>query len=55
MTEENIKRMWDIDRKAQSGDEITDQEREFFHAHYELMLEQMQDNWIHWQLHSGRI
>jgi len=40
MTEENIKRIWDIDHKAQLGAKITDEEREFFNAHYELMRKQ---------------
>ena len=55
MTEQNIKRMWNIDHKAQLGDKITDEEREFFNAHYELMREEMEDNWTHCQFHSGRL
>ena len=55
MTEQNIKRMWDIDHKAQLGDKITDEERDFFNAHYELMREEMENNWTHWQFHSGRL
>ena len=55
MTEQNIKRMWDIDHKAQLGDKITDEERYFFNAHYELMREEMENNWTHWQFHSGRL
>lgn len=52
---EDQKRMWEIDHKAQIGDKITDEERKFFNANYESMREQMEDNWTHWQFHSGKI
>jgi len=55
MTEENIKRMWEIDGKAHFGDKITDEERDFYNAHYDLMLEEMEDNYKHWKYHSGRL
>ena len=53
MSEQEQKRMWEIDAKAQFGDKISDEEREFFNANYEKMREQMKDNWTHWQFHSG--
>jgi hypothetical protein len=55
MQEQEIKRMWEIDSKAQLGDKITDEEKDFFNANYEKMREQMEDNWTHWQFHSGRV
>jgi len=55
MSEQEQKRMWEIDLKAQLGDKITDEEREFFNANYKKMREQMEDNWTHWEFHSGRL
>lgn len=55
MTEENIKRMWDIDQKAQLGNQITKEEKEFFNAHFDLMLDEMRENLEHWEHHSGKI
>jgi hypothetical protein len=53
MQEEEIKRMWKIDIKGILGDKITDEEKEFFNANYEKMKEEMEDNWTHWEFHSG--
>lgn len=55
MTQENIKRMWDIDHKLQLGDKITDEEKDFYNAHYDLMLEEMLDNLNHWSFHTNKI
>jgi hypothetical protein len=55
MKDQEIKRMWEIDAKVQLGDKITDEEKDFFNANYEKMREQMEDNWTHWQFHSGRV
>ena len=53
MQEQEIKRMWKIDVKSILGDKITDEEKEFFNANYEKMKEEMEDNWTHWEFHSG--
>ena len=55
MEEKDQKRMWEIDAKAQLGDKLTDEEIEFFNANYEKMREQMEDNYTHWQFHSGKV
>ena len=55
MEEQIQKLMWDIDMKAQLGDNITQQEKDFFNAHFEEMKQLMLDNWRHWQFHSGLI
>ena len=55
MNEEEIKRMWDIDTKAQMGDKISDEERLWFNERYEKMREEMENNWTHWQFHSGKL
>lgn len=55
MDEEDVNRMWSIDQKAQLGNQITDEEREFFDDKLEEMKELMHDNWIHWNFHSGEV
>jgi hypothetical protein len=55
VTEENIKRMWLIDGKVNVGSEITNEEREFYNAHYELMIEEVEDDYNHWKYHSSRL
>ncbi|WNH10071.1 hypothetical protein [Thalassobellus suaedae] len=55
MEEEDVNMMWSIDQKAQLGNKITEEERQFFNDNYEKMKELMLDNWNHWNFHSGLI
>ena len=55
MTEQNQQRMWNIDQRAQLGDPISESDVEFFNAHFELMVEEMNDNANHWKYHTSKI
>lgn len=54
MKEESKQRMWDIDQKAQLGKEITKEEKDFFNAYYELMLEELEENFTHFKYHASK-
>lgn len=55
MSLQEQKRMWEIDAKAQLGDKISDEDREFFNANYDKMVEQTYSSWMHWKYHSGTV
>jgi len=53
LTEKNIKRMWDIDAKSHIGlEEIPKEDKEFYNAHFDIMLEMYRENYEHWQHHT---
>ncbi len=55
MSKEEIEKMWSIDASSQLGEKISNEDKEFFNKMYEQMREKMEDNWTHWQFHSGRV
>jgi len=55
LTKENKEKMWSIDCKAQLGDNLTEEEIQFFNAHFEMMQTDMTDNYEHWQYHTKKI
>jgi len=46
--------MWDIDHKAQLGEEVTTEEKLFFNAYYELMMEELEENYTHFKHHASK-
>jgi hypothetical protein len=54
MTEEAKQRMWDIDHKSQLGNDISKEDKDFFNAYYEIMLEELEDSFNHFKHHSGK-
>lgn len=55
MKEEDIKRMWQIDAKAQIGLEITKDEKEFFNKNYIPMIDEMKSDADHWTYHTSKL
>lgn len=54
MTDKEKKEMWDIDMKAQLGDEVTKEDKEFFNANFDKMLEELQSEYEHFKHHSNK-
>ena len=54
MTENEKQRMWDIDHNSQLGKNISKEDKIFFNANYENMLEELEENYNHFKHHSGK-
>ena len=55
MTADEQEKMWCIDSKLQLGDEITEEEKNFFNENFDRMKQEMEDNYNHWEYHSGKV
>ena len=53
METEIIEKMWKIDGKAQVGDNITQDEIDYFNLHYSDMVSEMNDNARHWNFYTA--
>tara|TARA_R110001632_G_scaffold147250_1_gene264303 strand:+ start:321 stop:497 length:177 start_codon:yes stop_codon:yes gene_type:complete len=54
MTDKEKQDMWDIDMKAQLGDEVTKEDKEFFNANFDKMLEELQNEYEHFKHHANK-
>jgi hypothetical protein len=55
MKKENEDRMWDIDEKIQLGQPISEEEKEFFNANYNTILELYECKYEHWKFNTNKI
>lgn len=54
MKEEDMERMWLIDCSAQVGNEISQEDREFFNNNYDSMINQLEEFFNHWKYHTSK-
>lgn len=50
----DLEKMWDIDHKSQLGDDVTQEEKEYFNKYYEELLENLKDDYEHFKYHSRK-
>lgn len=54
LSEKNIKRMWEIDAKSHTNTwDLTQEEKDFYNTHFDLMLEKVEEDYNHWKHHTG--
>lgn len=54
MKEEAKRRMWNIDHDAQLGNDISKEDKDFFNAYYEMMLEELESDYTHFKHHASK-
>lgn len=51
---EIINKMWDIDHKAQLGEDVSKEDKEFFNKYHEKMVDEMESDFKHWKYYTSK-